>query len=302
MLWRSTLGVALIAVVAGCAAGSTEGAADFWDRVPSSDDQRWEVISRAQKIDTCAVLPRAGLASLGTLREKGVMGFPSTCSAVLDAPGGTVVVDLSVHTGPTAQSPESMGTVVQSGSTEIRLIEQRWMRDSDQPGCVAWLKFPAELSLSLSVQGVQGDSLCGPVDQLARQVIVEWKTEPPVTPGPANVLAARDVCAVMPGPYDVDARAQNVDMCSVTYRGLPVSVMFHFSTPGPGESSTARVVGDRNVYRQSGDAPLRDIFEVGEAGPVVGKPDLRQISTVTIYCRDEAILDEVTEKVVAALH
>ncbi|MEV0245718.1 hypothetical protein AB0H76_03905 [Nocardia sp. NPDC050712] len=266
MFRRLALVAALAVVAVGCQQESPAGSPldAFWSAAAQTDDQRSEVLGRTRALDSCALLPRAKLAELGSVIRVGTKDL-NRCEAQLDVESHTKGkrvswgVDAPLKEAPYESLAPGKGTVERIGAATVALLSDQEMDPSAaavrdvQRTCSAQVRFPAGAGVTLAVDTPAGTEPCAFAKSVAQVIVGEWNREPRQGDSEDTVttaLTGADPCAVLPrlGPA-ARATGRELARCAVTLRDQEITLEYEYSGAEYMQSGLlAFTVGARPVY------------------------------------------------------
>ncbi|MFD4353232.1 hypothetical protein ACFWPX_11790 [Nocardia sp. NPDC058518] len=228
----------------------------FWSTAAVSDQEKLAVLRKVRAIDVCALLPRASLRTLGTVRDIENV-HPNQCRLSIAVDGHLTGIDATWSTGVMFEGEPSMdGPVDEESMGDVRVLFNDEPAASADPqvrgACQAWARFVAGADLSLSVRAPQ--DACVSAKALLRIAVTEWRKEPPQGHSPDSdraVVTGADPCAVAPMlGVRVPVADQGVITCKLSVDGRDAIVTYDYNEERSIIDDTpAFTVGTRQVYR-----------------------------------------------------
>ncbi|WP_225732488.1 MULTISPECIES: hypothetical protein [unclassified Nocardia] len=295
---------ALLATAVACgngeAAQPTSAPVDFWDTAPQNDQQYWEVYKRARAIEPCALIPRAELAKLGTVRSVVVTG-PESCAAQLDSVklGGSVRAQWRALAG-TVEENGRVGTTKRIEDTTATVVADKDTRADKQipageRACTVSAKFPAHAGVSLAVTVPGGVEPCPVAETLTRTAVLAWKQQlrqDDPYPTVHTVLNGADPCAVTAHlGVTVKPDRQQLYVCALPYGGTEYAVLYEYQAQRAIENGIPIQIGDRTVFRHESNGAV--YFEAQVGPPFADGEDGPQVPAVWVGGKDEQSLGQI---------
>ncbi|MFE3318815.1 hypothetical protein [Nocardia sp. NPDC059195] len=301
--------ILLAAAVLTMVACGSESAPDsmpqggFWSTAAVSDQDKLAVLRKVRAIDVCALLPRASLGALGTVRDIENV-HPNQCRLSIAVEGHLTGIDATWSTGVMFEGEPSMdGPVDEESMGDVRALLHAEPAASADPqvrgACQAWARFVAGADLSLSVRAPQ--DACVSAKALLRIALTEWRNEPPQGYSPDSdraVVTGADPCAVAPLlGVRVPVADQRVTTCKLSVDGHDAIVTYDYNEERSIIDDTpAFTVGTRQVYRFDTAQPeLASLTAVVGPGLAPGPTDAllgRRVPTVSVTAHS-AIAEKV---------
>ncbi|MEV6058681.1 hypothetical protein AB0L62_01635 [Nocardia asteroides] len=313
---RLILLVLVAATVAACQraeAPDSMPTGGFWSTAAISDQEKLAVLRKVRALDVCALLPRAALAGLGTVREID-NADPHQCRAGIDVEGHLTGIDATWATGVAfAAEPIMDGPVTEESMGDVRVLFDDEPAASTDPqvrgSCQAWARFVSGADLSLSVRAPR--DACVTAEALLRIALVEWRGEPARGTSPDSdhtVVSGADPCAVAPLlGVTVPVAGQRVTTCLMTVQGHEAIITYDYNTESSiRDDLPAFTVGARQVYRfdttgaQPGIASLSAVVGPALAADPADKLLGPRVPTVSVTA-DSAVAELVMRETLPLL-
>ncbi|MFE3541569.1 peptidase [Nocardia sp. NPDC059177] len=202
----------------------------YWRTAPQTDAQRAEVATRSRLIDVCALVPRAELASIGTVRTVD-NDQTDSCRVEFASPDGTTDKLSWASMVVFTDAPQQAGTTVtQLGAADLSVLPGDLDRSGTQQTCHATAKFPAGAAIYFQTTTPDGLDACARLEALAGNAMRQWMSTPPQGTSPDTkhtVLHGADPCAVrdrLDGATPLGA--PTLKACGFNYRGVDVIVSY----------------------------------------------------------------------------
>ncbi|MFD3506622.1 hypothetical protein [Nocardia sp. NPDC058666] len=275
----------------------------FWSTAPVSDPDKLAVVRKVRAIDVCALLPRAALGTLGTVRDVENV-HPNQCRLSIAVDGHLTGIDATWSTGVMFEGEPSMdGPVDEETMGDVRVLFNAELPASADPqvrgACQAWARFEAGADLSLSVRAPQ--DACTSAKALVRIALNQWRKEPAQGSSPDSdrtVITGADPCAVAPLlGVEVPVADQGVTTCKLAVGGQAAIVTVDYNEERSIIDDTpAFTVGARQVYRfDTAQSDLASLSAVVGPGLAPGPTDAllgRRVPTVSVIA-DAAVAEKV---------
>ncbi|MBC7304963.1 MAG: hypothetical protein H5T78_28955 [Nocardia sp.] len=275
----------------------------FWSTAPVSDQDKIAVLGKVRAIDVCALLPRAALGTLGSVRDVENV-HPNQCRLNIAVEGHLTGIDATWSTGVMFEGEPSMdGPVDDESMGDVRVLFNDEPAASADPqvrgACQAWARFVAGADLSFSVRAPQ--DACASAKALLRIALTEWRKEPAQGTSPDSdraVITGADPCAVAPVlGVRVPAADQGVTTCKFSVDGRDAIVTYDYNEERTIiDDIPAFTVGSRQVYRfDTAQADLASLSAVVGPGLAPGPTDAllgRRVPTVSVTAHS-AIAEKV---------
>ncbi|MFD3703944.1 hypothetical protein ACFWUP_12400 [Nocardia sp. NPDC058658] len=275
----------------------------FWSTAADSDQAKVTVLRKVRAIDVCALLPRAALGSLGTVRDVENV-HPNQCRLNIAVDGHLTGIDATWSTGVMFEGEPSMdGPVDDESMGDVRVLFNDEPAASADPqvrgACQAWARFEAGADLSFSVRAPQ--DACASAKTLLRIALTEWRKEPAQGTSPDSdrtVITGADPCAVAPAlGVRVPVADQGVITCKVSVGGRDAIITYDYlEERSIVDNAPAFTVGSRQVYRfDTAQAEMASLSAVVGPGLAPGPTDAligRRVPTVSVTA-DSAIAEKV---------
>ncbi|MFD6395310.1 hypothetical protein [Nocardia sp. NPDC060249] len=275
----------------------------FWSTAAVSDQDKVAVLRKVRAIDVCALLPRAALGTLGTVRDVENV-HPNQCRVSIAVPGHLTGIDATWSTGVMFEGEPSMdGPVDEESMGDVRVLFNDEPAASDDPqvrgACQTWARFVAGADLSFSVRAPQ--DACASARTLVRIALTAWRKEPVQGSSPDSdraVITGADPCVVAPLlGVRVPVADQGVTTCKVSVDGHDAIVTFDYNEERSIIDDTpAFTVGARQVYRfDTAQADMASLSAVVGPGLAPGPTDAllgRRVPTVSVTAHS-AIAEKV---------
>ncbi|MFE1591984.1 hypothetical protein [Nocardia sp. NPDC058705] len=275
----------------------------FWSTAADSDPAKVAVLRKVRAIDVCALLPRAALGGLGTVRDVENV-HPNQCRLNIAVDGHLTGIDATWSTGVMFEGEPSMdGPVDEESMGDVRVLFNDEPASSADPqvrgACQAWARFEAGADLSFSVRAPQ--DACTSAKALLRIALTEWRKEPAQGTSPDSdrtVITGADPCAVASAlGVLVPVADQGVITCKVSVGGRDAIVTYDYNEERSIiDDAPAFTVGSRQVYRfDTAQADMASLSAVVGPGLAPGPTDAligRRVPTVSVTA-DSTIAEKV---------